>query len=84
MRRVALLEMLIWYSVFMLNLESGSVINSRLLKMALGDLSEVPVMVTEKIGAAFDVCAILARGGDAANVIECYRKHVAANADRLK
>ena len=41
-------------------------------------------MVTEKIGAAFDACSIIAGGGDAFKVIESYRKHVAANADRLK
>ena len=41
-------------------------------------------MVTEKVGAAFDACAILTTSGDVSRVIECYRKHVAANADRLR
>lgn len=68
----------------MLVLEASGVINSRLGKIAVGDLAEGRLMVTEKIGAAIDACAIVASGGDAFKVIECYRKHVAANADRLK
>lgn len=75
---------MLWFSAVMLVLEAGSVINTRLAKLASGDISEVQLMVTEKVGAAFDVCAILASGGDASKVIECYRKHVAANADRLR
>jgi hypothetical protein len=75
---------MIFWSAFMLAIEAGSVINSRLAKMALGDVSESQLMITEKVVAAFDACSILASGGDASNVIECYRKHVAANADRLR
>jgi hypothetical protein len=51
--------------------------------MALGDLSEGQLMLTEKMSAAFQACSILAGGGDASNVIECYREHVASNAARL-
>ena len=68
----------------MLDLEAGSVISSRLAKMVMGDVSENQLMVSEKVGAALEACSILAGGGDASKVIECYRKHVAANADRLK
>ncbi len=76
--------MLIWYSAIMLTLEAGSVVHSRLSRMVLGDVSEASLMVTEKIGAAFDACSILAGGGDASDIIDRYRKHVATNAERLK
>ena len=75
--------MLFWYSATLLAIEAGSVINTRLTRMALGDISETQLMFTEKVGAAFDACSILASGGDGSKVIECYRKHVAANAERL-
>ena len=75
--------MLIWYSTFMLALEAGSVIQSRMARMALGDLSEGQLMVTEKMSAAFQACSILAGGGDATRVIESYRELVASNAARL-
>jgi hypothetical protein len=76
--------MLYWYSVTLLAFEAGSVMNTRLSRMAFGDISETNLMFTEKVGAAFDVCSILARGGNGSKVIECYRNHVAANAARLK
>ena len=75
--------MLIWYSTFLLALEAGSVIQSRVARMAMGDLSESHLMVTEKVSAAFQACSILAGGGNASNVIACYREHVATNAARL-
>jgi hypothetical protein len=73
-----------WYTTILLALEATSVINTRLARMATGDLSETQRMFTEKVGAAFDACSIVAGGGDAAKVIECYRKHVAENAQRLR
>lgn len=76
--------MLFWYSATLLAFEAGSVIHTRLSRMAFGDISETNLMFTEKVGAAFDVCSILAHGGNGSQVIECYRKHVAANVDRLK
>ena len=40
-------------------------------------------MVTEKIDAAFEVGSMLLSGRKPAEVIDFYRKHVAANAIRL-
>ena len=76
--------MLFWYSAVLLAFEAGGVINARFAKIAFGDVSETQLMFTEKIGAAFDACSILAGGGDGSMVLECYRKHVAANAERLR
>ena len=76
--------MLFWYSATLLAIEAGSVINARLTKIASGDVSETQLMFTEKVGAAFDACSIVAGGGDGSKVIECYRKHMAANAERLR
>ncbi len=75
--------MLIWYSTMMLALEAGSIVQSRLTRMAGGDLSEGHLMVAEKMNAAFEGCFILGTGGDAENVIACYRQRVADNAVRL-
>ena len=75
--------MLIWYSAAMLALEAGSVIQSRLTRMAVGDLSEGQLMMTEKMNTALEACFILSAGGNAESVIECYRKAVASNAARL-
>ncbi len=81
-RVLHVLGSMIWFSVVLLAFEASGVIASRVWK--LNDPVEAQLLVTEKVGAAFDACAILASGGDALKVIECYRKHVAANADRLK
>ena len=77
-------QMLIWYSAMLLALEAGGVVNTRIAKMVLGDFSENQLMLTEKVGAAFDAYSIVAAGGDASKVIDCYRRHVASNALRLK
>ena len=76
--------MLLWYSAALLAIEAGGVINSRLTRMAFGDVSETQLMFTEKVCAAFDACSILAGGGDASKVIESYRKRVSTNANRLE
>jgi hypothetical protein len=75
---------MIWFSTVMLAFEASDVIRSRLSKTAIGDVAETQLMVTEKIGAAFDRCAILASDGDTFKVIECYRKNVAIKAKRFK
>jgi len=79
--------MLWWYSTFSLALEAGEVIATRLSRISLGDsdaAAESRLMVTEKISAALEATAILARGGNASHVVDNYRKHVAANALRLR
>jgi hypothetical protein len=71
----------------MLALEAGNVIGARLSRVALGGagaLSECQLMLTEKIEAAFEAGSILAGGGDSSQIIANYRRHVAANALRLR
>ena len=79
--------MLLWFSTISLAIEAGGVIATRLSRISLGHsdaAAESRLMVTEKISAALEATAILARGGDASHVIDNYRKHVAANALRLR
>ena len=45
--------------------------------------SEVHLMMTEKIGAAVEALSSMMFGRTPTSVIERYREHVAANADRL-
>jgi hypothetical protein len=40
-------------------------------------------MVSEKVDAAFEARSMLVKGGKPADVIDFYRKHVAANMARL-
>ena len=76
---------MIWFSAMSLAIEAGGVINSRLLQCVFGQItpSECQLMMTEKVGAAFEAGAILATGGNADAVIDNYRRHVALNATRL-
>jgi hypothetical protein len=74
---------MLWYPLAMLAFEAGEVIARRLPVMWI-DQVETRLMLTEKISAGFDVAAILARGGTCDQVIEHYRKAVAANALRLR
>lgn len=75
-----------WYPALMLAVESNNVIDIRLRKIADGGVNaadESLLMVTEKIDAAFEVGSMLLNGRKPAEVIDFYRKHVAANAMRL-
>ena len=78
--------MIFWYSAIMLGIEAVSVINTRVSKMALGQLTadETSIMLSEKFGAAFEAFSIMARSGDADAVIKSYRQHVTANVERLR
>jgi hypothetical protein len=79
--------MLLWFSTISLAIEASGVIATRLSKISLGDsdaAAESHLMVTEKISAAFEAAAILARGGNASHIVDNYRQHVAANAVRLR
>jgi len=60
------------------------VINQRLGKLWLGDQVEGRLMVTEKIATGLGAASLLARGGTFDELIEHYRKAVAANALRLR
>jgi hypothetical protein len=75
-----------FYSTVMLGLESGNVIGLRLLKLSLGGsdaLKEIHLMMGEKVDAAFESGANLMAGASARSVVDRYRQHVAANAERL-
>ena len=76
-----------WYLAMLLAFEAGTVINMRVWKLARGgaeSAAENHLMVKEKLGALFEAGSVLAGGGSAAQVIDTYRKHVAANAKRLE
>ena len=78
--------MFFWYPSMMLAFEATNVINARLAKIACGGSDvggECRLMVMEKVGACFEAGSILAAGGNAADIVANYRKHVAANAARL-
>ena len=75
-----------WYPAMMLAVESNNVIDIRLQQMATGGVDAVTeshLMVSEKVGAALDAGWMLMRGDSSAQIIDFYRKHVAANAQRL-
>lgn len=70
----------------MLAVEAQRVIAMRLTSAALGRGShaENTLMVTEKVSAFVEAAAALARGGSPHKVVRGYRKHVRANARRLR
>jgi len=75
-----------FYSTMMLGLESGNVIGLRMLKLACGGsdaLNEMHLMMDEKINALVETGGHLMAGGSADSVVDRYRQHVAANAERL-
>jgi hypothetical protein len=75
-----------WYPAFMLAVESNNVIDIRLRRIASGRVNaaeETRLMVSEKVDAAFEARSMLVKGGKPADVIDFYRKHVAANMARL-
>jgi cytoskeletal protein CcmA (bactofilin family) len=62
------------------------VIDIRLRSIATGKVNakeETRLMVSEKIDAALEAGSMLVNGRRPAEVIDLYRKHVAANAARL-
>ena len=75
-----------WYPAFMLAVECNNVIDIRLRKIATGRVNaveETRLMVSEKVEAAIEARSMLVKGGRPADVIDVYRKHVAANMARL-
>lgn len=66
--------------------QSNNVIDIRLRSIATGKVNakeETRLMVSEKIDAALEAGSMLVNGRRPAEVIDLYRKHVAANAARL-
>jgi hypothetical protein len=70
----------------MLAVEAQGVIAMRLTTLALGrgTHAENTLMVTEKAAAFVEAATTLATGGSAQKVVRRYRKHVQANARRLR
>lgn len=70
----------------LLAMEAQSVIGIRLTQVALGQgtAAEMELMVTEKVAALFEATWTIGSGGSAETVVDGYRKHVQANATRLK
>jgi hypothetical protein len=70
----------------MLAFEAQSVVAMRLTSAALGrgSQAENTLMVTEKVSAFVEAAAALAAGGSPHKVVRGYRKHVRANARRLR
>jgi len=77
--------MLFLYPMLTLMIDAVNVVNMRLRLIAAGKSTsdEIFLMVNEKVGALEEARAILLRGGDANQIIDNYRKIVAANAARL-
>lgn len=75
-----------WYSALMLAVESNNVIDIRRRCIATRKVNpkeEASLMLSEKMDAAFEAGLILVSGRKPADVIDFYRKRVAANAARL-
>jgi hypothetical protein len=75
-----------FYSIMMLGLESNNVIGLRMLKLTRGGndaVKEMHLMMREKINAAFESGTNLMAGASTDSVVDRYRQHVAANAERL-
>jgi hypothetical protein len=75
-----------WYPALMLAVECSNVIDIRLRSIAAGTVNaaeETGLMVSEKVDAAFEAGSMLLGGKKRADVIDFYRKHVAANVARL-
>lgn len=75
-----------WLASTMLAFEACEVIRLRLTMFAAADEDadrEAQLMVSEKVEAMFEAGASLMAGASAADIIDRYREHVAANAKRL-
>ena len=78
-------KVIFWHTAALLALEASEVINMRLRALLLGQstANEMLLMVTEKIDAFGEARKIVIRGGDSAQIVEHYRRIVAANMVRL-
>ena len=71
----------------MLAVEAQAVIGLRLMILGAGGTAakaEANLMVSEKVRALLEAGATIAGGGSAHRVVTGYRKHVRANARRLR
>ena len=73
-------------SLFQLAIESNVVIGLRIAKFLRGDSDafyESRLMISEKVDAAFEAASNLIAGASPYTIIDQYRQHVTANAERL-
>ena len=73
-------------SLMLLAVEANQVIALRMMKLMRGGRRarrEAELMVSEKIHAAFEATASLMTGASGDQIVQRYRRHVAANAKRL-
>jgi hypothetical protein len=73
-------------SLMMLAVEANGVVALRMMKLMRGGRSarrEAKLMVSEKMDAAFEAAARLMVGASGDEIVQRYRKRVAANAKRL-
>jgi hypothetical protein len=71
-------------SLTMLAVEANGVVALRMMKLMLGRARrDAKLMVREKIDAAFEATANLMAGASGDEIVNRYRRHVAANAKRL-
>jgi hypothetical protein len=73
-------------SLMLLAVEANGVVALRMMKLMLGGRSarrEAKLMVSEKVGAAFEATASLMAGASGDEIVHRYRQHVAKNAKRL-
>ena len=73
-------------SLMMLAVEANGVVALRMMKLMGGGRSarrEAKLMVSEKMDAAFEAAARLMVGASGDEIVQRYRKRVAANAKRL-
>ena len=77
--------MLFLYPMLTLIIDSLNVIDMRLRLITAGKstFDKMLLMVNEKVDALEEARVILTRGGDAVQIIDNYRRIVAANAARL-
>jgi hypothetical protein len=70
----------------LLSFEAHSVIGLRLSQIALGQGSaaEAQLMINEKMIAFAEAATTVVTGGSAHSVVDGYRRHVQANAHRLR
>jgi hypothetical protein len=75
-----------WLAGAMLAFEACEVVSLRLARLAVAGEDadrEAHLMVSEKVDAMFEATASLMAGASAADIVDRYREHVAANAKRL-
>jgi hypothetical protein len=75
-----------FYATMMLGLESSNVIGLRMIKLTRGGsdaVNEMHLMIEEKVNAAFESGTNLMAGASPRSIVDRYRQHVAANAERL-